>query len=161
MAEEPALNDKKVLGGEIMAKPKDKFLIEQLMEFLPDSFAWEDGDEITMSDIKNGINERMEEEEEPYGGSENVMHQSRSKEWHISRILYFVNHPEEICGIEVDNFFNGFSIEPVPVIVDGHHRFLAAVWLYKEGRMTSISSHYSGYVDLFNYLSGISDIKPV
>lgn len=47
--------------------------------------------------------------------------ENKSTEWHIGRVLYFIKHPEEI---EVDNICNGKYICPIPVIIDGNHRFM-------------------------------------
>ena len=47
----------------------------------------------------------------------------RSRDWHIGRIIYFINHPEEIRDIEIDNECIDNYILPQAVIVDGWHRF--------------------------------------
>ena len=41
----------------------------------------------------------------------------RSRKWHIGRIIYFINHPEEIRDIGIDNVCDLFgNILPQPVI---------------------------------------------
>jgi len=82
------------------------------------------------------------------------------EEWnkidHIERIVFFVDHPQEITPIFLDNKCEGMNILPIPIIEDGHHRFMAS--MYRNDDV--IPAHYSGLVSLLEYLKGESDIKP-
>jgi len=78
-------------------------------------------------------------------------------EQHANRIRFMTETPEVLeFPIEVDNVCAGSAILPCPVILDGHHRLAAHVWL---GRKT-IRARYGGRVDLLDYLTGASDDCP-
>ena len=83
--------------------------------------------------------------------------EQKSREWHIGRIIYFINHPMEIRDIEIDNECSGNIILPQPIIVDGWHRYAAARWLYDQGKLTEIHCRYGGRVDVLEYLQGKTD----
>lgn len=80
--------------------------------------------------------------------------------WHIRRILYFVNHPQEIKNIELDNESSTFDILPVPIIIDGYHRWMAARYLYELGSLHKIHCLYAGREDVLDYLKGKLDTMP-
>lgn len=89
---------------------------------------------------------------------------TKSREWHIGRIIYFINHVNEIRDIEIDNECSGGVILPQPIIIDGWHRYAAARWLYDQGKLTEIHCKYGGRVDVLEYLQGKTDsfdIEPV
>lgn len=66
------------------------------------------------------IHDAISEVSEPYGDTwEHPVLEQKSKEWHIGRIIYFINHPKEIRDIEIDNECNNGFILPQPIIVDG------------------------------------------
>lgn len=72
--------------------------------------------------------------------------------WHLGRVRYFfekLSAGEPVDAISVDNQCHSGQILPVPVVIDGHHRLIAAV---KAG--VRIPAHYSGRVDLLEYLTG-------
>lgn len=85
---------------------------------------------------------------------------SKNDDYHLARILYFVNHPEEINGIEVDNVIEAdryqCSVMPNAKITDGHHRLLAAAYLGLE----KIDIRYGGRSDILDYLTGERDYEP-
>ncbi len=68
--------------------------------------------------------------------------------WDVGRVRHFVNELE--AGRQLD------PIYPIAVIVDGHHRLIAA-FLNK----TPIAAHYSGRIDLLGYLKGSTNFPPV
>ena len=140
----------------------DIIWIDRLAEFFPDkTMAWNDGESVSLDDISYALNSHMTGESEPYGDTWNYTDvKNKSTKWHIGRVMYFVNHPEEIRDIEIDNVVNGFQILPIPIIVDGNHRFMAAMWLHNQGEMVKVHCRYGGRVDLLDWLSGKSDILP-
>ena len=75
-------------------------------------------------------------------------------------ILYFVNHPQEIKNIELDNESSTFDILPVPIIIDGYHRWMAARYLYELGSLHKIHCLYAGREDVLDYLKGKLDTMP-
>lgn len=80
------------------------------------------------------------------------------------RIIYFINHVNEIRDIEIDNECNNGFILPQPLIVDGWHRYVAARWLYDQGKLKEIHCRYGGRVDVLEYLQGKTnsfDSEPV
>lgn len=75
--------------------------------------------------------------------------------YHQGRIQHFANHgiPDPI---EIDNYCGRNYVYPDPEILDGHHRFAAAVI---RGDRTIIA-YYGGRTDLLEWLTGDSDVLP-
>lgn len=137
----------------------DIIRIDRLSEFITENVPiWNEEEIITLEEISCAFNNGESTENIPFGSSAEVICASRDKKWHIGRILYFINHPDEIKGIEIDNMCDGDMIYPIPVILDGNHRFLAAKWLYVKGEMNTVRCRYSGREDLLDYLTGENDI---
>jgi hypothetical protein len=57
----------------------------------------------------------------------------------------------------VDNVVNAGLIYPVPVLLDGHHRFAA----YVLSRRRYVPAAYGGRVDLLHYLEGKRSTMPL
>lgn len=133
--------------------------IDRLKEFFPDgSMEWNTGEKVSLQDIDVAIRNHQLEEPEPFGDTwEHLCMESKSTKWHIGRILYFINHLEEIKDIELDNYCNNGLIYPKPIIVDGNHRFMAALWLRKQGTIDKVHCRYGGREDILDYLTGKSD----
>ena len=140
----------------------DMILINRLSEFYPvESWAWNDDEVVELGDISCAIHNGQAEESEPFGDTwKHLCMESKSTAWHIGRVIYFINHPEEIRDIEIDNLWSDRYIFPVPVIVDGNHRFLAAMWLHDQGRLDEVHCRYGGRTDLLDYLIGKTDQCP-
>lgn len=140
----------------------DMILIERLSEFFPtSSWAWNTGEIIELDDITCAIHSAQPEESEPFGDTwKHLCMGNKSTRWHIGRVLYFIKHPEEIRDIEIDNLCDGNYICPVPKIVDGNHRFMAAMWLQDQGKLDKVHCRYGGRSDLLDYLTGSSDYCP-
>lgn len=77
--------------------------------------------------------------------------------FHASRVLWLTKHPEYLQDpLQMDNdCFNG-CIYPIPVILDGWHRFFAHRFL----GMDKIPVSYSGRIDLLRYLTGKRKTAP-
>ena len=70
-------------------------------------------------------------------------------EQHIARIRFFVENPERMDPISLDNeVYNGWFGRPI--VVDGHHRLIAAAIL----RRRRILASYSGLLSTLDYLTG-------
>lgn len=76
--------------------------------------------------------------------------------YHMSRVKWFMEDPERITPISVDNRCSGGMIYPIPLITDGWHRYFAAKLL----GLSTIEVFYSGRLDLLAYLKGETDISP-
>lgn len=137
----------------------DMIKIDRLKEFFPDDgMEWNSGEKVNLQDVDIAINNFQQEETEPFGDTwEHLCMENKSTKWHIGRILYFINHPEEIKDIELDNYCDNGLIYPEPIIVDGNHRFLAALWLRKKGIMDKVNCRYGGREDILDYLTGKSN----
>lgn len=111
---------------------------------------------ISISDIKKSHG-KMDSLNIPFGN----IHETFNHEWdridHIRRILYFAENSHEIKGISIDNQVLNGSILPIPVIVDGNHRLMAAIYL----GMSYVECGYGGREDLLYYLTDETDILPV
>lgn len=140
----------------------DIIFIERLEQFFPvDSWQWNEGEIITLDDISCAIHDCVPENSEPFGDTwKHLCLESKSTEWHVGRIIYFIKHPEEIRDIEIDNVCYDGYIFPVPTIIDGNHRFMAAMWLRDQGRMEKVHCRYGGRMDVLDYLIGAVDECP-
>ena len=81
------------------------------------------------------------------------------QEWsaaeHLGRIRFFVEDPDQIDPIEIDNMWDGDRPSGL-LVVDGHHRLLAA---HRLG-WGKISCTYGGWVDVLEYLTGERETCP-
>lgn len=134
----------------------DIVLIRRLAEFYPPEYwTWNNIECITIDDIVNAVHNGIQEVSSPYEDAyKHKPFEIRNKDWHIARITYFINHPEEIRDIKIENVWEGGNILPIPVITDGLHRFIAAQYLYDCGKLTTIHCLYSGLDDVLDYLKG-------
>ncbi|MED2945384.1 hypothetical protein P4284_23755 [Bacillus swezeyi] len=93
---------------------------------------------------------------EPYGDLDNTANLEWGKIEHLRRILYFVENPNEIKGIQLDNeIFNDYIL-PKPIIVDGNHRMFAALHL----NFKYVHCRYGGRKDVLDYLTDKTNLKP-
>ena len=126
--------------------------IDRLLEFIPmEPFEWDKSKPISISDIRCAL-KKIPEISEPYGDTNMYQPTAKSRKWHIGRIIYFINHKNEIADIEIDNSCYDGMIMPSPFIVDGWHRLAAAYYLYTQGEMDCISCRYGGRLDVLEYL---------
>jgi len=79
-----------------------------------------------------------------------------TKEENVGRILYFINHPNKITPILIDNFCNSGMPSSEAIIVDGTHRLSAAIYL----GLNKIDIEYSGLECTLDYLTGKIDKNP-
>lgn len=139
----------------------DIILISRMIEYFPQkSFEWNANEPITLDDVQFAINHHLSEMAIPFGDTFKYPPKKRTSQWHIRRILYFVNHPQEIKNIELDNESSTFDILPVPIIIDGYHRWMAARYLYELGFLHKIHCLYAGREDVLDYLKGKLDTMP-
>lgn len=133
----------------------DYILTKRLKEYRGDTFNWM-GENITQLDL---IRHRHDKEINHFFDYDNLKEHEEynSKEWHIRRILYFINHPDKITPLQIDNECINDNILPIPTIVDGNHRYLAAIYL----KLNKISVSYAGRIDLLEYLQGKTDKIPI
>lgn len=122
---------------------------------------WNRKSPINLNRIKNAIENGIGETNEGFGDGWNYLIKGdKDDNYHLSRILYFINHREEINGIEVDNRIladrYSYSVLPNAKITDGHHRLLAVAFLGLE----KIQIRYSGRTDVLSYLTGENETEP-
>lgn len=133
-----------------MDKEYEMVSLERLKEYLGDSFDWGTG-EVTCKDIKDALRNNLTSIFEQYEVPSLLDPQKamKSKEWHIRRILHFVRNPASMDPILLDNkCFHGM-ITAIPLIDDGHHRYLASVYMEQK----EIKASYCGRSDLLEYLT--------
>lgn len=76
---------------------------------------------------------------------------ARQPGYHASRVRHFMDHPDTIQPICVDNEFLGtLSSAAVVVVTDGHHRLIAAAYL----GWVMINAEYGGLVSIGEWLKG-------
>lgn len=141
----------------------DDIRIDRLAEFFPvERWSWGGKRGFDLNDITKAVQMSVSEISDPYGDEWNhPVLEEKPLDWHIGRVVYFIKHPYEIKGIEIDNKCSNGSILPIPVIVDGWHRYIAARWLYKQGQIEKVSCLYGGRMDVLAYLKGETDILQI
>lgn len=154
-------------GSMIDFKPLEEYhgdiiRLDRLIKFIPkEHWEWDESGKIDLDDISIARHDGVIEIPDPYGDTwKHPVLQYRDRDWHIGRILYFINHQNEIRDLEIDNECNGRYILPQPVIVDGHHRYAAARWLFDQGKLFEIHCRYGGRMDILDYLQGKTDEIP-
>jgi len=135
----------------------DTILLERLLEYYPDTFTtgfqWpgmEENSVILLYDVLAEA-DTIAEQSEPLHHFED-----QNREWHMGRILYFINHPEKIRPIVIDLKCYKGHVTSEPFIEDGWHRFAALCCLGN----THVEAAYSGRRDVLAYLKGESDERP-
>lgn len=81
----------------------------------------------------------------------------RTPRYHSGRVRYWIEmilQGEEIPPLLVDNHCEGYTVYAQPIVLDGHHRFAAAILV---GRRT-LPISYGGRIDLLRYLEGIGPL---
>lgn len=140
---------------------KGHLILINRMEKFYHFLAWNEDEKcIELDDVACAIHSAVPEQSEPHGHGYRDLIYPKTNEWHLGRILYFINRPDEIRNIEIDNMCSEGYINPYPVIIDGNHRFYAAMWLHDRGEMDKIHCLYGGRQDVLDYLTGKSDICP-
>lgn len=133
-------------------------LVSNMNLDLETDIQWNKNQPISIQEIRTAWEQKAQEEAAPFGH----MYQKdgvepRSNDYHIRRIVYFMNHQEEIKDIELDNQCHGSYIAPVVALIDGWHRLFAAIVLQLE----TINVKYGGREDLLSYLRGEIDEEPI
>jgi hypothetical protein len=130
-----------------MSASVDMIRVDRLMQFLPFEHCC-DSIGIEMDELIGAMPNAV-----PVAG--HVPYSSRDFAYHVGRVKHFIESgiPSPIV---LDNVCGRGSIYPVPVLLDGHHRFLAAMERYDE----FIPCHYGGRTDLLLWLTGESDDLP-
>lgn len=138
------------------ASEVDVIRMDRILELIPtEHWEWDDSGKITLNDISIALNNGTVDTPQPYGDTYKYpVSEKKNRDYHISRILFFVKHKEQIKELDIDNMCDGYYIAPIPVIVDGWHRYAAAIWLYKKGELDKISCKYGGREDVLQYLRG-------
>lgn len=131
--------------------------MDRLINCLQEDFEWNDNEVLNINDITDAIENGQSEETEPFNPNIPMPYG-----WHIGRIIYFINHPEEIEFVDIGNVDEGEFLLPTPMIIEGNHRFLAARWLftYDEDKIKEIYCSYKGRKDVLEYLTGKSNKIP-
>lgn len=129
--------------------------MDRIFNLIPTEYwEWDDAGKITLNDISIALSNGAVDTSIPYGDIYKYPASKKNRDYHISRILFFVKHKEEIKELDIDNMCDGCYISPIPVIIDGWHRYAAATWLYKNGWLDKISCRYGGREDVLRYLVG-------
>jgi hypothetical protein len=127
----------------------DLIRVDRLVGYFDlDCDPWRSG--FTMDLIKTVTGSQVDcfsKSEEDWSASD---HARRIKTIAASPIL--LNDP-----IELDNDCHGGKVLPVPCVLDGWHRIYAHVAL----KIDTIRVHYSGRIDLLNYLRGARKSRPL
>jgi len=130
----------------------DYVKVSRLKEWHDFDFCW-NGISVSLKDV----DEYMRRKKKVYNlDCCDVYYLEWSKTNHLERIAYFIDYPEKITPINLDNECSRMNIFPIPIIVDGRHRFMASI--YREDEI--IPAYYCGLLSVLEYLTGKSDIKP-
>lgn len=120
-------------------------------------WSWPDASPLSLEEVLLEKSNGKPGSSEPYGDTwKHPVKVQRDKSYHISRIIYFIDHPQEIAGIEVDNPCVDNGILPGCEIIDGWHRIAAAIIL----KLQKIWIDYGGRADIEDYICGRTEIRP-
>jgi len=128
----------------VLLEGTETIIVERLAEFAAED-PWGAGFNMKMLD------DSLSKRQTPYGWLDDW-----DARLHADRIRYLADSPELHNPIEVDNECHNNDILPVPVIIDGHHRLFAHVWL----ELQTIEVIYGGRLDVLDYLKGETDTLP-
>ena len=120
-------------------------------------WCWPDSQPFSLEDVLEQKKIGLLGDKTQYGDTwRHPVKESRDRGYHIARIIYFMENPQEIDGIEVDNpcFDNG--ILPGCKIIDGRHRVAAGILI----GLKTVKIEYGGRSDIEDYLMGISEERP-
>ena len=132
-------------------------LLELLGENLEEIGAWPGSPAISLDEVVRAKKQGVVGDSRPYGDTwRHPVREVRDMDYHIARIVYFLDHPEEVAGMDVDNGCTDNGILPTCEIVDGWHRLAAAIILNPH----TVDIEYGGRVDVMDYLTGASDVRP-
>ncbi len=121
------------------------------------TYSWDGLPSISIEDILAAKNIGVCGNPRPFGDSwRHPPVGKHSRDYHIERIIYFIEHPEEISGIEVDNDCDGGIIYPSCCIIDGWHRIAAGCAL----ALDRVDIEYGGRHDIEDYLTEKTDVRP-
>lgn len=108
--------------------------------------------------IQEAIDNGIQEINEVYGDEyTNTLAKPRTREWHLGRIIYFINHPEELKDIRIVPFTYRRRSTEKPRIIDGHHRLASALYLYKTGKINEVECIFTGFQNTYDFLIGKKD----
>lgn len=127
--------------------------VPRLYEYLPfDTFEWNKNG-ISLGDIDAArADMSFPRQSEPYSAT----FAEKGDDWHIGRILYFIDNPARVTPISLDCECDGGFVYALPVLLDGHHRYAAAL----VAQWPVIISAFGGRVDLLKYLCCETDTPP-
>jgi len=118
---------------------------------------WPDSAPIYLNDVRAEKEKGVTGNSKPYGDTwRHPVAAHEDSQYHIARIIYFMEHPEELPGVEVDNPCFDHGILPGCEIIDGWHRIAAAIIL----GLPKIKIEYGGRYDVMDYLCGKTDERP-
>ncbi len=127
--------------------------MNRLKEYIALPFYW-NSIKISLKDIENYIHQRKQK---CYNLDCCDLYMDEwNKQDHIERILYFIDYPEKITPIYIDNKCVDNQILPIPMITDGQHRYIASIYRKEE----YIPVIYNGLTELLEYLTEKSNSKP-
>jgi len=126
-------------------------------------FYFVDGINTTLSDIDNAVKSNMPETNIPFGDTDTyIPYTKRNINYHLQRIIYFINHPNEIRNIKIKSAWwidnNVLYAYPHLKIEDGYHRIAAAFYLGLK-KINMINYDYIR-LDVKKYITGETNEKP-
>lgn len=136
-------------------------LMDMAMISENDQWQWDRIEPFALNEVKEKMAAGMVGESNPYGDIwKHPVKNERNRDYHICRVIYFAQHPEEINGIQVDNkcHYDGYTTAILPAceIVDGWHRIAAAILL----GMKEVGIYYGGRLDIQDYLTKKTNERP-
>jgi hypothetical protein len=111
--------------------------------------------------IEDAMKRNIKETAVKFGSDEHIPNTHVDEFYHYARVIYFINHPDEISDISIRSKYeiknNIMTIYPSITIRDGRHRLLAA--LYRSDKTIQDVKIYDYLnTNMKHYLTGESDI---
>lgn len=129
----------------------DKIIISRLLEFEQIS-----SNVISKDKIDKYKNQGVKEINHYLRDMNKISYQELGDKENVGRVLYFINHPDKINPIMIDNFCGSGMPSGEANITDGTHRLSAAIYL----EWKTIDAEYSGLEETLDYLTGKINKNP-
>ena len=126
-----------------------------------DVWEWDKGF-FTINDVYNAMKSGQKEElKNLYMKNPNP--QTKTREWHIGKVLFYIDNPSRIKNIKIKSMeYPDICIMTSFVdVVKGSHMWMAAYCLYDKGTLTDVTCTFKGRDDVLDYLMGFKKDPPL
>ena len=126
----------------MMIETVSVFKLAEFSDFQPDAFKRKFGVDLTLEGVFAAIPQDY------------IVELNRTTDYHLGRIRFLIENPDDE-PIEIDSFCEGGRVFLEPILLDGNHRYFAALLSGQE----TIPCIFAGQTSLLSHLkTGLVDI---